>query len=169
MNYLATLKNDGEGVIDVAATADGTIWATVDGLGPQMGVRRFSGRKWASYIVHGFDGTTIRSHALFVDKDNSLWVGTEDNGIYRLHDGIADHYGTADGLSGDSVGLFYEDHGGDLRVLTDGGIDKFHDTPVVTYSARVGLSAPEVSSVLALHDGVNDAMWRQRNASSARQ
>jgi PAS domain S-box-containing protein len=156
MNYLETLENHGEGVIDVAATPDGTIWATVDGLGPRMGVRCFSGGKWAPYIVHGFDGTKIRSHALFVDKDNSLWVGTEDDGVYRLHDGIADHYGTADGLSGDSVGLFYEDHEGDLWVMTDGGIDKFHDTPVVTYSAHVGLTASEVSSVLALHDG---AVW----------
>jgi len=156
MKYLETLKNTGEGVIDVAATPDGTIWATVDGIGQQMGVRYFSGGKWAPYIVPGFDGTKIRSHALFVDKDNSLWVGTENDGIYRLHDGIAEHYGTADGLSGDSVTLFYEDHEGDLWVLTDGGIDKFRDTPVVTYSAHVGLSASDLSSVLALHDG---AVW----------
>jgi PAS domain S-box-containing protein len=156
MNYLEKLKNTGEGVIDVAATPDGTIWATVDGIGPRMGVRYFSGGKWAPYIVPGFDGTKIRSHELFVDKDNSLWVGTENDGIYRLHDGIAEHYGTADGLSGDSVTLLYEDHEGDLWILTDGGIDKFRDTPVVTYSAHVGLSASDVSAVLALHDG---AVW----------
>lgn len=155
MKYLEPLENAGQGVIDVAATRDGTIWATVDGIGPQMGVRYFSGGRWAPYIVPGFDGTKIRSHALFVDKDNSLWVGTENDGIYRLHEGIADHYGTADGLSGDSVSLFYEDHEGDLWVLTDGGIDKFRDTPVVTFSAsaHVGLSASDLSSVLALHDG----------------
>ena len=116
----------------------------------------FSGGKWAPYIVPGFDGTKIRSHALFVDKDNSLWVGTENDGIYRLHDGIAEHYGTADGLSGDSIVEYYEDHEGDLWILTDGGIDKFRDTPVVTYSAHVGLSASDVSAVLALHDG---AVW----------
>jgi signal transduction histidine kinase/ligand-binding sensor domain-containing protein len=156
MKYLETMKNAGDGVIDVAATRDGTIWATVDGIGPQMGVRYFSGGKWAPYIVPGFDGTKIRSHTLFVDKDNSLWVATENDGIYRLHHGIAEHYGTADGLSGDSVTLFYEDHEGDLWVLTDGGMDKFRDTPVVTYSAHVGLSASDVSAVLALLDG---AVW----------
>lgn len=156
MNYVATLKNAGQGVADVAATGDGKIWATVDGIGPRMGVRYFSGKKWAPYVVPGFDGAKIRSHALFVDKDNSLWVGTENDGIYRLHDGIADHYGTADGLSGDSVVLFYEDHEGDLWVLTDSGVDKFRDTPVVSYSAHVGLSGSDVSSVLALHDG---AVW----------
>jgi ligand-binding sensor domain-containing protein len=145
MKYLETLQNTGEGVIDVAATPDGTIWTTVDGIGQQMGVRYFSGGKWAPYIVPGFDGTKIRSHALFVDKDNSLWVGTENDGIYRLHDGIAEHYGTADGLSGDSIVEFYEDHEADLWILTDGGIDKFRDTPVVTYSAHVGLSASDLS------------------------
>jgi PAS domain S-box-containing protein len=153
LKYLGTLENTGEGVIDVAATRDRTIWAAVDGIGPQMGVRYFTGGKWAPYSVPAFDGTKIRSHALFVDKDNSLWVGTENDGIYRLHEGIAEHFGTADGLSGDSITLFYEDHEGDLWVLTNGGIDKFRDTPVVTYSAHVGLSASDVSSVLALHDG----------------
>jgi len=37
MNYLETLETTGEGVVDVAATPDGAIWATVASTGPENG------------------------------------------------------------------------------------------------------------------------------------
>jgi signal transduction histidine kinase/ligand-binding sensor domain-containing protein len=143
----------GNGVIDVAAGPSGSVWATLDGVGPQLGVRYYSGGKWASYVVPGFDGATVRSHTLFVDRNRSLWVGTEDKGLYHIHNGVADHYGSADGLSGDSVGSIYEDHEGNLWVATDGGLDMFRDTPVVSFSTHEGLTAANMRSVLALHNG----------------
>src|ERR1700693_4880401 len=81
--------------------------------------------------------------------------GSEQNGLYRVHDGMVDHYGTTDGLSGNSVGPFFEDHEGNIWVLTAGGLDMFRDTPVVNYSMREGLSA-STYSILALRD---DSLW----------
>ena len=143
----------GDGVVDVAAGESGSIWATIDGTGPQLGVRHYSAGKWASYVVPGFDGTKVRSHALLMDRNKSLWVGTETDGLYHVHDGVADHYGSADGLSGNSVGLFYEDHEGNLWVLTEGGVDMFRDTAVVSFTMREGLSSSGLRSILALRDG----------------
>jgi signal transduction histidine kinase/ligand-binding sensor domain-containing protein len=153
LNEITNRHDSGNGVIDVAAGPSESIWATVDGVGPDLGVRHYSNGKWAPYVVPGFDGTKVRSHALFVDRDDSLWIGTENNGLYRVHDGVADHFGSADGLSGNSVVLFYEDHEHDLWVVTEGGLDMFRSTPVVTYSMHEGLSSAELVSVLALHDG----------------
>ncbi len=139
--------------VDVAAGQSGSVWATLGGVGPELGVRYYSEGKWASYVVPGFNGATVRSSTLFMDRNKSLWIGTENNGLYHVHDGIADHYGSADGLSGDSVGFVYEDHEGNVWVSTDGGVDFFRDTRVVSYSVREGLSAAEISSVSALRDG----------------
>jgi signal transduction histidine kinase/ligand-binding sensor domain-containing protein len=143
----------GDGVSDVAAGPSGSVWAALDGVGPQLGVRYYSEGKWASYVVPGFDGTTVRSHTLFVDRNKSLWVGTENKGLYHIHDGIADHYGSADGLSGDSVGSIYEDREGNLWVATDGGLDLFRDTPIVSFSIHEGLIAANIRSVLAARNG----------------
>jgi streptogramin lyase len=121
LNGIAKRHDAGDGVSDVVSGPSESIWAAVDGVGPDLGVRYYSNGKWAPYVVPGLDGTKVNSHALFVDRDNSLWIGTENDGLYRVHDGVADHFGITDGLSGNSVVLFYEDHEGDLWVVTEGG------------------------------------------------
>ena len=156
LNEIQKHQGIGDGVIDVAAGSSGEIWATVDGVGPDLGIRHFSAGKWGAYVIPGLDGTKVRSHALFIDRNESLWIGTEHDGIYRVHDGIAEHYGTADGLSGDSVEQFYADHEGDIWVATDGGVDMFRDTTMVTYTMREGLSSAWPYSILALRD---DSVW----------
>jgi signal transduction histidine kinase/ligand-binding sensor domain-containing protein len=150
---LKHLKGD-PGVLDVAAGPSGSVWAALEGTGPKLGVRHFADGKWSSYVVKGFDGSHVRAHSLFADRDGSLWVGGETQGLYRIHDGVADHYGRVDGLAGDSVNAIYQDREGNLWVATHGGVDFFRDTPVVTFSMREGLSADAAGSVQASRDGV---------------
>jgi len=140
-------------VVDLASGPPGSVWATIDGVGPQFGVRHFSGGKWRPLIVPGFDGPSIRSQAIYLDRHKSLWVGTEHDGLYRIHDGVADHYARPDGLSGDVVHNFYEDREGNLWATTNGGLDMFRDTTVVSYSTAQGLFGAWISSILARRDG----------------
>ena len=137
----------------LASGPSGSVWVTIDAVGPQFGVRYFSGGKWSPFIRPGFDGRSVRSHAIYLDRHNSLWVGTENNGLYRIHGGVVDHYGSPDGLSSNSVGAFYEDREGNLWVATDNGLDMFRDTPVVSYSMAQGLFASTIASILARRDG----------------
>jgi signal transduction histidine kinase/ligand-binding sensor domain-containing protein len=143
----------GGGAVDVAVDPSGSVWASFDGVGPRLGVQRYTDGKWTSFVVPGFDGSTVRSHTLFVDRERTLWIGTESNGLYHVHDGHADHYERSDGLSGNGIGLMYEDREGNLWVATDRGLDMFHDTSVVTYSTIEGLVGSDLKSVLALRDG----------------
>src|SRR6202451_3608893 len=148
------LKNPaGDGVLNVAAGLSGSVWASLVGTGRKLGVQYYSEGKWASDVVPGFDGATVVSDVLFVDRDHSLWVGTESHGLYRVHDGVADHYGSANGLSGDTVEYIYEDREGNLWVTTDRGVDMFRDLPVLTFSTTEGFIGSDVHSVLALSNG----------------
>jgi len=139
LNELRGHPNARDGVIDVAAGSSGEMWAATDGVGQDLGIRHFSGGKWSAYVIPGLDGTNVLSHALFVDRTQSLWIGTEQNGLYRVHDGIVDHYGTADGLSGDSVSDFFEDHEGNLWVGTNGGgLNRFRPKRLRSLTSRTG-------------------------------
>src|SRR6202030_1116817 len=107
-------------------------------------------------VVPGFDGATIRAVALLWDRDQTLWVGTESQGLYHVQDGHADHYGAAQGLTGDEVHSIYQDREGNLWITTDKGVDLFRDIPIVSYSSTEGLSGSDPSGVLARND---NSLW----------
>ncbi|MGA9135754.1 MAG: two-component regulator propeller domain-containing protein, partial [Candidatus Sulfotelmatobacter sp.] len=67
--------------------------------------------------------------------------------------GIADHFGTADGLSDDSVSALYEDHEGNVWVATANGVDRFHRLSVISFSSKQGLGGPGDRAVLSSRDG----------------
>ncbi len=149
---LKSLKGD-PGVLDIAAGPAGSLWAALEGTGPGLGVRQYVDGKWSSYMARGFDGSRVSAHALFLDRDKSLWVGTEAQGMYRIHNGQAEHYQTTDGLTGDFVAGLFQDREGNLWIATNGGVDFFRDTPVISYSTHEGLSSDSTNSVLASSDG----------------
>src|SRR6202166_3456037 len=142
-----------DGVINVALGPSGTAWASLDGTGPQLGLRYYSEGKWTSYAVPGFDRSRVRPGYLLVDRRGSLWVGTINDGLYRIFGGVADHYGVSDGLSGNTAGNLFEDREGNIWVITEGGLDIFRDTALISYTTRQGVSDSLFYSVMALSNG----------------
>jgi signal transduction histidine kinase/ligand-binding sensor domain-containing protein len=146
-----------DGVVGLAAGAAGSVWVAMDGTGPRLGVRHYKNGSFASYAVPGFDGATIRARALLLDRDQTLWVGTESQGLYHIHDGHADRYGAAQGLTGDDVNSIYQDREGNMWITTDKGVDLFRDIPIVSFSSSEGLrGGGEVSAVIARDD---NSLW----------
>ncbi len=147
----------GDGVVGLAAGAAGSVWVAMDGVGPGLGVRHYSNGGFTSYVVPGFDGATIRAVSLLLDRNQTLWVGTASQGLYHIRDGHADHYGAAQGLTGDDVNSIYQDREGNLWITTDKGVDLFRDIPIVSFSSTEGLpGGSEVSAVLARND---NSLW----------
>jgi len=144
-----------DGVEVVALGPSGTAWASLHVTGPRLGLQYYSGGKWRSYVVPGFDGARFHVKALLVDRRGSLWVGTQNDGLYRIYGGVADHYGVTDGLSGDGVGSLFEDREGNIWVTTAGGLDMFRDTALISYTSRQGIDS-RFNSVMALRNG---AVW----------
>jgi signal transduction histidine kinase/ligand-binding sensor domain-containing protein len=146
-------RNVDPGVMDIAAGPDGSVWVALERVGPNLGIRHYIDGKWGGYVAAGFDSASIKAQHLFLDRSGSLWIGTQNQGLYRIHDGTVDHYRSSDGLSGDSVSGFYQDQEGNLWVATNGGIDRFRDTAVVSISLHEGLPSADIRSVLASRDG----------------
>jgi len=142
-----------EGVATLAAARDGSLWVGIGRRGPSLGLERLRRGVWTPFVSPQLKGSALAVSALFIDRENTVWVGTLDEGIFRICAGKAEHFSSADGLSGDAVSGFYEDREGNLWVTTSEGIDRFRDTQVLTFSTREGLSGAEVYSVLAAQDG----------------
>ncbi len=141
------------GFASLASSSDGALWAGIGMAGRGLGLQRFAHGEWAPFTADKFDGTALTVQGLLLDRENSLWVGTVKAGIYRIYDGKVQHFDSKDGLSSDSVHKFFEDHEGNLWVVTSKGIDKFHSTAVVSFSPREGLGTTEVDSVFPSRDG----------------
>jgi len=144
------------GVSAFAFGPDNLVWVAIVNPGPGLGLQQLSHDVWKPFVVPGFDSSTLRAHRLFLDHQNTLWIGTDGQGLYRISGRQVDHFGSSDGLSGDSISDFLEDKEGNLWVLTDQGIDSFRDLPITTFSMREGLSSSSVFSIQTTRDG---AIW----------
>jgi signal transduction histidine kinase/ligand-binding sensor domain-containing protein len=138
----------------IATGPEGSVWAVIDRSSKVLQLEEFSHGSWASRAFPEIHAVNSDVTTLFVDRNNTLWVGTAAQGVFRISGKNVDHFGGADGLSGDAVGRFYQDAEGTLWIVTSGGIDNFHDLKVASYSMREGLSAAGASSVLGSRDGM---------------
>ena len=145
--------NRSDGVTGIAAAPDGSVWLGFAIRGPGLGLQKVVNDVLTPFVTPELDSSTLIVNTLFLDRQKSLWVGTESQGIYRIHGRTVDHFGAADGLSSNFVNTFYEDHEGDLWVATSRGIDCFRDLRVTSFTGREGLPMEEVDSVLASRDG----------------
>jgi signal transduction histidine kinase/ligand-binding sensor domain-containing protein len=146
--------DDGRPVAGVAVNGNSGIWVGVGRSGPGNGLQLFANGQWRTYIAPGLNGTSLVVQTLLLDRDNCLWVGTADHGIYRIRGGTVDNFEQKDGLSGNSVYQIFQDREGGIWVATGEGVDHFRELPILTYSNSEGLKdAASIESVLARRDG----------------
>ena len=142
-----------DGVESIVSASDGSLLVGIDHGGPGVGLERFVQGSWMPYRQPGLDGSKLAIASLFEDRDRALWIGTWDRGIYRIRGSRVDHFGSADGLTSNTIYGFFQDSEGNIWVATSQGVDCFRDIPVISFSMREGLSADNPVSVLVAHDG----------------
>lgn len=127
---------DAQGNVWVAKAA-GLFRATSTGLeaaGPQMEVR-----------------------ALLVDRDGTLWVGTNGDGLYRFKDRVVKMFTTADGLPNNVIMAVLAAQDGTIWTGANcGGVSRFDGTHFRTYAEADGLLN---SCVWALAEDANRDLW----------
>jgi signal transduction histidine kinase/ligand-binding sensor domain-containing protein len=150
-------ETDGGKTIDVlqsvAVGTDGSIWVGATQPSRGLGLLHLVNDELQPFVTPGLDGRKLAMSLAFVDPQNVLWVGTQDEGLYRVHEGTVTRYRARDGLSGDTVQNLFQDREGTLWVLTTRGIDAFRDLRIVSVTSREGLSADLANAVLAGRDG----------------
>ncbi|WP_158945147.1 sensor histidine kinase [Granulicella sp. S190] len=139
-----------------------TLWAGLNSLSKGSGLGKISDGRWKPLDSPEFKFADNSIRKLLMDHNGSMWVGTEDHGIYRITDGKVDHFDSRDGLSSDAVRDIYQDHEGTLWVATSKGIDSFHDSTVVSFSQREGLHLDRARSILSASD---KTIWIGNNGS----
>jgi signal transduction histidine kinase/ligand-binding sensor domain-containing protein len=141
------------GIGSTLANSDGSVWIGMSSVGKGLGLEREYEGKFSSLQLPGFNSEQIAATALLHDNDGALWVGTLSKGLYRLKGGVANHFGSLDGLSSDTVYSLFQDKEGNIWVATSSGIDRFRSLRVTTFSPRDGLAAGSTSAVVATHAG----------------
>ncbi|MGD0730672.1 MAG: two-component regulator propeller domain-containing protein [Terracidiphilus sp.] len=141
------------GVAAIAVAPDGSVWVGVAASGHGGGLQHILDGVMKPFAVPKLNGETLEVASLLIDSQGNLWVGTGNQGLYRIHGSDVDHFGSADGLSGDWVNKMFEDREGNLWLANSNGLDMLRDLRVTTFTKREGLSEDGVESVLAARDG----------------
>jgi ligand-binding sensor domain-containing protein/signal transduction histidine kinase len=121
-------------------------------IGTHSGLMRFADAKSEPHAVPGV-AAGLDVHLLLRDRDGGLWLGTTNQGLLHLHQGLVDVFGPREGLLGDQVLALFEDREGSLWVSTVNGLERLRDYAVATFSQNQELSSTTVGAVLADRDG----------------
>jgi PAS domain S-box-containing protein len=121
-------------------------------IGIEGGLRRFFDGKIEAYPLPGTLQPFL-TRRLLRDHDGGLWIAAYNAGLVHIHDGRADVFRQADGLSSDDVLALFEDRENNIWASTANGLDRFRATAVATFSVKEGLSNSLAWSVLADRDG----------------
>jgi signal transduction histidine kinase/ligand-binding sensor domain-containing protein/CheY-like chemotaxis protein len=138
-------------VRSLALAPGGTIWAgTEEGEVYQLQQGHMRRVPEAS-----LPGVPITS--LLVDREGSLWVGSQGRGPLRLALGQRSVPDAAHALASGAVFALLEDAEGNLWMGTDGqGLYRFKDAPFTPYGVKEGL-AHDV--VMAIHEARDGSVW----------
>ncbi|HXY13655.1 MAG TPA: ATP-binding protein [Terriglobales bacterium] len=150
----ALKSNIGQHGIDTLALGpDGSLWVGILAEGPGLGLCRLIEGTVKPFRTRTFDGSKVVVDDLSFDADGNLWVATAGKGIFRIRGNVVDHYGQAEGLSGDTVFTVFEDRERIVWVATTNGLDSLRDPRITTFSALEGLGKDAAAGVLASKDG----------------
>ena len=124
-------------------------------IAKHSGVTKLRNGKTEAYPLPA--GLQFQPHRLLRDRNGGLWIGAlVDSGLLHIHEGKADLFTTANGLSGASVSALLEDREGSIWVATVDGLDRFREFAIPTISVQQGLSSQGFGSILAARDG---SLW----------
>ena len=86
------------------------------------------------------------ARVLFEDRDGTVWIGTNLEGLVSYRNGVLTKYTTKEGLPNDAVRAIQQDRDGSLWIGTrGGGLARFKDGAFRTYTEKDGLATSACS------------------------
>jgi ligand-binding sensor domain-containing protein len=86
--------------------------------------------------------------ALLVDHQGILWIGTDEDGLFRFSAGHLANYTTANGLPASRVSSLMEDHESNIWVATNAGLCVLGTRRIVNYALSGRLAQSYVSAIV---------------------
>jgi signal transduction histidine kinase/ligand-binding sensor domain-containing protein len=145
-----SLPGESDGIQALAEDADGALLVGWNGA-----IYRFVDGKTEAYSMRGAS-SKFRAIRLLRDRDGGLWIGTQESGLWHVHQGRTDAPLPTEDMSGEDVYALFEDHEGDILAGTRNGFDRFRDFAVATLTVDQGLSKNHVGSAIADKNG---SLW----------
>ena len=129
-------------------------WISLDGT--SGGLLRFDG--WRFTLFNHSSDTAFQDDSVWslaVERDGTLWIGTEGGGLVRYRKGAFQHFGKEIGLTNQFVRALYVDaNSGSLWVGTDDGVFKGDvEAGFRRLDAMNGIPAMNVYSIVGGRDG----------------
>ncbi len=148
-DYVSTRWSTADGLpatttTDVIQTADGYIY-----IGTYEGLVRFNGFDFTVLNRHTSSGYSfVSARVLLQDKEGSLWVGSNGEGVEKIGVDGNVSFTEADGIPNNSVRAFAEDKSGNVWVGTASGVCYITPENEVVYpKAEVDLSTSLVEEL----------------------
>jgi len=136
-------------VAKVCEAPDGQIW-----IAEATGAIRLLSMNHGKPTIQS-PGLAVRSRDLLFDRDGTVWICTVGRGLLRFGDAakmrsgemapprLGDTFTEKDGLSSDFISCGFEDREGTLWFGSAGGLDRFRDNKIASYSVREGLNSDQ--------------------------
>ena len=109
--------------------------------------------QWLSLSMRGHT-QKISFNSVFEDREGSLWVTTDGQGLYRLRKQAVSAFSKEEGLPDRNIYPIYQDRNGAIWIGTwNGGLVRFSGGKFTAFSTADGLSALRVTSISETRDG----------------
>jgi diguanylate cyclase (GGDEF)-like protein len=95
-----------------------------------------------------------RINCLLQDSANNIWIGTEDNGIFRLSGNTLEQINDQSGLPNNKISALYQDKEKSIWAGTSGGLFRLREAPFITVTMKQGLSGNYIRTVLSDSEGI---------------
>ncbi len=88
-----------------------------------------------------------RTRALLVDHQGALWIGADEDGLFRYFGGLLTNYTTTNGLPASRVSSLMEDRESNIWVATNAGLCRLGTRRIVNYTLAGKLAHISVSAI----------------------
>lgn len=141
-----------DSVTAIIQTRDGFLW-----VGTSAGLVRFDGVKFTEIrLSESATNGVLRVTALCEDSHGHLWIGTQQDGLFELAQGVIRQFTKTNGLLDDSVTSLASGGNGYVWVGTKSGLNLCTGKEIKSFTGRDGLPDEFVSGVNVARSG---AVW----------
>ena len=139
----------------ILQTRDGYIWMATNG-----GLARYDGVRFKTFEVGNSAGmTSNRLLSLCEDREGSLWIGTENQGLMRFKDGLFTSYPEVEDVKNRAVAGIIEPREGGLWMATATALVRLKDGVFTSYTGGLGLPIRMVPWSRSLVEDRNGDLW----------